>query len=98
MRIAIALILLCYGPLALADDCAQRKEFEAETAVEHLDTWQKLADAHQKFRSCDDGAIAEGFSEAVARLLADQWGNLAALVVLIHSQPTLKDFVVKHLD
>jgi hypothetical protein len=86
------------APTAFADECSKQDAFIAEAASDHLDTWRKVARARKQFASCDDGGVAEGFSDAVARLLARQWAQVPALVSLIHSQPELEPFVLAHLN
>lgn len=54
--------------------------------------------ASRKYGHCDDGAIAEGFSEAVARLLVDRWPTLPALAKLAARDPALTQFVLRHVD
>jgi hypothetical protein len=84
--------------MAFAHECSQNDGFIAEAAADHLDTWNKVARARKKFANCDDGGVAEGFSDAVARLLAGHWAQTHTLVSLIHSQPDLEPFVLAHLN
>jgi len=86
------------APTAFADECSQQDGFIAEAAADHLNTWKKVARAREQFAHCDDGAVAEGFSDAVARLLARHWAQIPTLVSLIHSQPALEPFVLAHLN
>ncbi len=86
------------APMAFAEECSKQEGFIAEAAAENLDTWKKVARARKRLASCDDGGVAEGFSDAVARLLARQWAQVPALVSLIHSQPELEPFVLAHLN
>jgi hypothetical protein len=47
---------------------------------------------------CDDGSIAEGFSESVTRLLADDWEALPALQSLTTMDASFQTFVLRHID
>lgn len=47
-----------------------------EAVTDYLDSWQNIAQCFRQFRACDDGGIAEGISDAVARLLANRWDRL----------------------
>jgi len=85
-------------PVAFADECSQQNGFIAEAATDHLNTWKKVARARKQFANCDDGGVAEGFSDAIARLLARHWAQIPALVSLIHTQPTFESFVLAHLN
>jgi hypothetical protein len=86
------------APVAFGDDCSQHDGFIAEAAIDHLNTWKRLAQARQQFANCDDGGVAEGFSDAVARLLARHWAQIPTLVSLIHTQPDFESFVLGHLN
>lgn len=67
-------------------------------AVDSLSSWSAVNQNRIKFGHCDDGDIAEGNSEAVARLLADHWDSLPELSTLISKTPALKTYVLKHID
>jgi hypothetical protein len=99
MAIGVTLLAqYCCAPKALADKCSQQDGFIAEAATDHLDSWKKLAQARKQFERCDDGGVAEGLSDAVARLLARHWETLPKLVSLIHAEPGLEPFVLAHLN
>jgi hypothetical protein len=105
MRIGLAkslCIILALGwggvPDAHAKTCSKHDAESADAAVDVLDSWTKLAWAVKKFGHCDAGSIAEGNSEAVARLLVDHWNTLPLLVKLVRRGPALKRFVLRHID
>jgi hypothetical protein len=50
------------------------------------------------FAECDDGAIAEGFSEAVTSILSERWDHMAALEAAIANDHAFEEFVLKHVD
>ena len=54
---------------------SRRSEQEADS----LTSWDGLYRSYKLFGRCDDGSIAEGYSESVARILAD--AGIAALTV-----------------
>ena len=94
------IFLLCAG-LSLpahAKVCTAKDAVAAEAAIDELDSWQKVHAAFLRYDHCDDASIAEGNSEAVARLLADQWPTLPALASLARRDPAFKKFVLKHVD
>ena len=70
----------------------------AAAELDGLDTWPKVRTAFERYGQCDDGSIAEGNSEAVARLLVDQWATLPILAGLVRRDPALKRFVLRHID
>ena len=63
-----------------------------------LRSWDALYRSYKEFGHCDDGAIAEGYSESVARILADHWNTLPRLAELAGKDAGFRTFVIKHLD
>ncbi|HBI09623.1 MAG TPA: hypothetical protein DDY57_05605 [Franconibacter pulveris] len=63
-----------------------------------MTTWQAVSDYFTHYRQCDDGAIAEGSSEAVIRLLADNWEALPELESVIAKNPLLKNWMLSHIN
>jgi hypothetical protein len=94
----LLLLMLCGAANAQSSKCPAPQDQIADAVIDYLDSWKNVAMAFRQFKACDDGAIAEGLSEAVARLLADHWEKLRDLTALAHSYPGLEDFVVLHLD
>lgn len=94
----VAVIALASMPVAYAKTCTAHEASAADAAIDHLDTWAEVNEAFNKYAQCDDGEIAEGNSEAVARLLVDHWHSLPQLGVLIKRNPSLKAFVLRHID
>jgi len=78
--------------------CSPKDAEAADAMVDDLNNWKKVAETFKKYGHCDDGSIAEGNSEAIARLLVDQWKTLPELAELIKHNPSLKRFVLKHVD
>lgn len=54
--------------------------------------------AVKEFGHCDDGAIAEGFSEAVARLFIASGHRVGELDQLARRYPAFRVFVLRHVD
>ena len=100
-RLVVFIVLLCLQSIGHAqstDVCNESDATRAEDAVDSLKTPMELYNWFKQYKQCDDGGIAEGNSEAVARLLVDHWDKLAEL-----HQPTVKDigfkkFVLGHID
>lgn len=76
-------------------ECPRAMEAEAHYAVEKLRTWEALYVAYRKYRTCDDGAIAEGFADAVGTLLAERWGSFARGAKLMERDPSFRTFVLR---
>jgi len=93
-----AAVTLLWTPSAYGKKCTQRDFTAADAMVDHLDSWAKVSETFTKYGHCDDSSIAEGNSEAIARLLVDHWSLLPQLGTMTeHNQP-LKAFVLRHLD
>jgi hypothetical protein len=73
---------------------ARRAEAEAETPR----TWDALYRSYKLYRHCGDGAIGEGYSESVARILVDHWETLPQLARLAKEDIEFRRFVMRHVD
>lgn len=78
--------------------CSSQMAQAADAAMDNLDDWHKVAQAFRDYGQCDDGSIAEGYSEAIARLLVDKWSTLPTLATLTRRDPALRQFVISHID
>ncbi len=96
--IVVCLLVVASAASASAKPCSPRDAEAADAMVDHLDSWPEVAKGYKKFGHCDDGSIAEGNSEAIARLLVDQWATLPRLAELIKRDPGLKRYVLRHID
>jgi len=61
-------------------------------------SWNVLYQSWKSYRACDDGSLAEGYSESVARVLVDHWNTLPELAHLARKDPEFRGFVLKHID
>ncbi|MCS0661115.1 hypothetical protein [Massilia terrae] len=93
-----ALLLAASDGNAHERKCTAREASEADAMVDQLHSWKTVDAVFRRYSQCDSGSIAEGNSEAVARLLVDKWNTLPALVHLAKSRPGLRRFVVVHVD
>lgn len=78
--------------------CSPRDAAAADVAVDALDSWTKVERMYRKYGHCDEGSIAEGNSEAVARLLVDHWSRLPRLSEIVRRDPAFRRFVLRHID
>ena len=60
--------------------------------------WGSLWRHQEAFGSCDDGALAEGYSDAVVTLLAHRWDRFDALVGLSTRSPNFRQWAIRHID
>ena len=78
--------------------CTKDKETQAERAIDELTSWQKVYDAYTKFVQCDDGAIAEGYTDKISDLLAYNWKAIGELLKFIRINPQFERFILEHVD
>ncbi|MGH9733533.1 MAG: hypothetical protein ACRD8A_02940 [Candidatus Acidiferrales bacterium] len=78
--------------------CTDQMARQAFDDVDHLKDWAAVYHSFKKFAGCDDGGIAEGYSDAVAQLLAKHWNALPDLIRLTSSNRAFKSFVLYHVD
>jgi len=71
---------------------------EALDVASTIRDWSVLYGAYSKYKKCDDGAIAEGFTESVVRMLADDWGSTAKLGPLAKRNRRFLAFVYRHIN
>jgi hypothetical protein len=99
----IAVVILTFGISAFASDapkkpCTKSEAMQAEREVDSLNDWDHVYRSYRKYSQCDDGAIGEGYSDAVGKLLASDWRQLNRLVVLTKTDKSFQRFVIKHID
>ena len=95
ITIAIILSVWCAG---FADESPCTDAKQALTEGDRLRSWNALRRSYKLYAKCDDGALAEGYSEAVARILVDRWSTLPRLALLAKDDDKFLHFVLKHVD
>jgi hypothetical protein len=98
---AIVVLVACaymHSLIASPQQCTRAQAIQAETEASTLKTWAKVFTSYQRYKQCDDGAIAEGYSGSVADLLAGHWDRIGELVRLSASHPGFEHFVINHVD
>jgi hypothetical protein len=78
--------------------CAGEDAMKAMSEASNLKTWNDVFDSYRKYKQCDDGATAEGYSASVAYLLADKWQDVGELLKLSEKNAGFRQFVLKHVD
>jgi len=96
-KVALAFAILVSERVHAAE-CANPDAAIAEVLSGHPRSWEELHNLFKKFPGCDDGVIAEGYSDFVARALAKQWPRLPELRKLIAQDPAFRAFVLLHID
>jgi len=82
----------------LLSECTNQQAMQAEENTDHLNNWSDVYQSFNRFSPCDDGGIAEGYSDAVGRLLADNWDQFSDLVRLAARDNSFQSFVLRHVD
>jgi hypothetical protein len=85
-------------PWFSADRCTQKDAEHADENVGRLKDWGAVYRAFKLYGKCDDGSIAEGHSDAVAKLFANRWQSLHDFAKLARAHPLFDRFVFWHLD
>jgi hypothetical protein len=102
VRLIFALFLIfaieAFGSDTPKKSCTRSNAIQAEKEVVSLSDWDHVYHSYITFSQCDDGAIGEGFSDAVGKLLANDWGQLKRLVALTKTNKDFQRFVIKHID
>lgn len=104
-HLVLVLLFLTFGcsatPIqAVERDCTMALAQEAEGVAgrSFMLDWDGMYAAFLKYRVCDDGAIAGGFSDGVVRLLANKWELLPRLQELVIEDNEFRTFVFRHID
>jgi hypothetical protein len=78
--------------------CSRSEERRALDEHEKLKTWGDIFHSFKSYGHCDDGAIAEGYSDKVVHLLAMDWKSFTELNHLTKANPDFRNFILRHID
>ncbi len=78
--------------------CTAEEAHKAEAVAAVARSWKQLHLQFLQHAHCDDGAIAEGFSESITLLLADHWETIRQIEPMIASDPAFRKFIIRHID
>jgi len=95
------LLLFAYltTPLVtFAKECTREEAMAAENIAARLPDWKQIYGAFERFAHCDDGAIAEGFTESVVHLLATHWETLPQVASYERKNAAFRNFVLRHIN
>ena len=100
MRILLLLLFACLTtPLVtFAKECTREEAMAAEDIAARLPDWKQIYGAFERFAHCDDGAIAEGFTESVVHLLATHWETLPQVASFENKNAAFRNFVLRHIN
>jgi len=83
---------------ASAQKCSDAQAKQAEAEASSLQSWDQVYRSFRRFAACDDGAISEGYSSTVARLLSDNWDTTGFLQRRTSNNKSFEKFVLRHVD
>ena len=90
---ALSVLACCTAP-APRKQCTPAEHNQVENEADTLRTWNALYKAYRHFKHCmDDVDAEEGYSESIARILADRWETLPRLAQLIREDREFGAFV-----
>ena len=84
--------------LAQRPECPSDRVAPAIAEVQGALDWAALYGMFRRYAGCDDGAIAEGYTDRVMDLLARGWERLPDLAPLVARDPAFAAFVLDHID
>jgi len=70
---------------AATNDCSEAQA--AGNATDSMKSWTSIYSGFKRYGKCDDGGIAEGFTDAVVHLLASKWSSLSKVAVFVKKAP-----------
>jgi len=101
MRVVVMVVLLLLSSCVVRAQAPPCTDADASRAFDESDSfrnWDALHQSYKRYRQCDDGAAAEGYSESVARILADHWETLSRFAELSRQDSGFRRFVLNHID
>jgi hypothetical protein len=98
INIIILIFFIAMPAVISGQECTNEQARKSETIAAYLKTWDEVFGAWKDFKHCDDGAIAEGFSDSVTKILSEKWTENGHLIELIESNPQFEKFIVVHIN
>jgi len=96
--VAVVIWLIADPVSGQVPGCSVAQAAVADENIDKLRTWADLFVAFQRFHACDDGAIAEGWSDFIGRMLAKNWRAVGDLQRLVVKTQQFHRFVIRHID
>ena len=91
------LACLVIGAAHAADKtCTKGDSANAEKAIERVLNWPQLQKAWQDYRHCDTGAVADGYTDALMRMMVD-WKGMESLGAAMQKDAQYKEFIYAHI-
>ena len=95
----IFFVLLASGiSFAQKPNCAGKGVFRAQDSLRQYCSWQVINKFYRLYKSCDNVYIADAFSSAIVKALAEHWDSLPELQKVVSADSAFLDFVLRHID
>jgi hypothetical protein len=100
---AIATGLVLWGSLNCVSaqssrKCTNEEAAQADKNLDQLVDWVRVYSDFKRFGQCDDGALSEGWSDAIVKLLTKRWKTLPRLARMTATDKKFEAFVLRHVD
>jgi hypothetical protein len=95
--VAIFLSLQSYSDAA-DKNCTKEDAIKAENDTDTLTNWERVYRSFKRYGHCDDGAISEGYSDKICRMLAHDWQHVGTLKSMVQKDKRFAVFVMRHID
>lgn len=87
-------VFACCNAQTQQKTCTPAEQDQVGKEADSLRTWDALYKSYKQFKHCENNAEAEeGYSESIARILADHWETLPRLAQLIRKDSEFGTFV-----
>lgn len=98
MALCLAAMSLSFHALADGRICTKQEARAAEAVAATARSLEQLHRQFVRYSHCDDGAIAEGFSESVTWLLAERLQDVLHSYKVLKHDSAFRVFVIRHID
>ena len=90
--------MLCPMAGAAANICSKEEMASSQAGAAAARDWDAMYDAFHRFSPCDEGGVAQAFSDSIAFLLSRRWSDLHDLEHFAEANRAFRAFVLKHID
>ena len=98
LKLVATIIFLFSTSVFATERCTKEDSIAAASIHFYIESWAGMQELYKHYAHCDDGEAAEGFSDAVGRLLIKSWRRLPELAKLSQANPGFLKFVLRHID
>lgn len=82
-----------------AEQCTIAEQQRIADELPRLKNWSNVYESFKAYvPRCDDGWMAEGYTDVVVKMLAHRWAAVAELAQLVRRDSAFHSFVIRHVD